>query len=84
MTFIFLLTLSSLKCARINWLVPAYRKLCDEPIASCEVSNLSCLLNPWSQLMGRNGGALAVDVVIDGIVDVDVLALREDGDQCVG
>ena len=59
--------------------MPAYRKLCDEPIAPCEVSNLSCLLNPWSQLMGRNGSILAVDVVVDGIMDVDVLALREVG-----
>ena len=29
--------------------------------------------------MGHNGGVLAVDVVIDGIVDINVLALREDG-----
>ena len=57
------------------WL-PAYRKLCDEPAVPCGVVNLPHLLNPWPQLTGHNGGVLAVDVVIDGIMDVDVLALR--------
>ena len=57
-------------------LLPAYRELCDEPTAPCCDVNLSHLLNPWPQLVGHNGGVLAVDVVVDGIVDVDVLALR--------
>ena len=30
--------------------------------------------------MGHNGGVLAVDVVVDGIMDIDVLALRMGGD----
>ena len=57
-------------------LMPAYRELCDEPAAPCGAVNLSHLLNPWPQLVGHNGGVLAVDVVVDGIMDVDVLALR--------
>ena len=60
-------------------LLPAYRELCDEPTAPCGDVNLSHLLNPRPQLVGHNGGVLAVDVVVDGIVDVDVLALRVGG-----
>ena len=56
--------------------LPAYRELCDEPTAPCGAVNLSQLLNPLPQLVGNNGGVLAVDVVVDGIVDVDVLTLR--------
>ena len=62
-----------------QWLLPAYRELCDEPTAPCGAVNLSHLLNPCPQLVGHNGGVLAVDVVIDGIMDVDVLALRVGG-----
>ena len=54
----------------------AYRELCDEPTALRGGVNSLQLLNPWSQLMGHNGGVLAVDVVIDSIMDVDVLTLR--------
>ena len=63
-----------------QWPVPAYRELCDESTAPCGDVNLSQLLNPWPQLVGHNGGVLAVDVVVDGIMDVDVLALRMRGD----
>ena len=66
-------------CVRFWWLLLAYRELCDEPTAPCGAVNLSHLLNPWPQLAGHNGGVLAVDVVVDGIVDVDVLALRVGG-----
>ena len=59
--------------------VPAYRELCDKPTAPCGAVNLTRLLNPWPQLVGHNGGVLAVDVVVDGIMDVDVLALRVGG-----
>ena len=71
----------------IKWfqcLLPAYRELCDEPTAPCGAVNLSQLPNPWPQLVGHNGGVLAVDVVIDGIMDVDVLALRVGGDEECG
>ena len=57
----------------------AYQELWHKAIALCGRVNLSQLLNPWSQLMGHNGGVLAVDVVIDGIMDVDVLARRVGG-----
>ena len=57
------------------WLMPAYRELCGEPTAPCGGVNLSHLLNPWPQLMGHNGGVLAVDVVVDSVMDVDVLTL---------
>ena len=60
-------------------IVLAYRELCDKPTALCGRVNLFELLKPWSQFMGHNGGVLTVDVVIDGIMDVDVLALREGG-----
>ena len=60
-------------------IVLAYQELWHKAIALRGRVNLSQLLNPWSQLMGHNGGGLAVDVVIDGIMDVDVLALREGG-----
>ncbi len=56
-----------------SYTLAAYRELCDEPTAPCGAVNLSHLLNPWPQLVGHNGGVLAVDVVVDGIVDVDVL-----------
>ena len=59
--------------------MPAYRELCAEPTAPCGAVNLSHLLNPRPQLVGHNGGVLAVDVVVDGIMDVDVLALRVGG-----
>ena len=59
--------------------MPAYRELCDEPTAACGDVNLSHLLNPWPQFVGHNGGVFAVDVVVDGIMDVDVLALRVGG-----
>ena len=59
--------------------MPAYRELYGEPTAPCGAVNLSHLLNPWPQLVGHNGGFLAVDVVVDGIMDVDVLALRVGG-----
>ena len=78
--FFYLCTLNSLSCIdRVPMAMPAYRELCDEPTAPCGDVNLSQLLNPWPQLVGHNGGVLAVDVVVDGIMDVDVLALRVGG-----
>ena len=67
---------ASVAYTRFQWLLLAYRELCAEPTAPCGAVNLSHLLNPWPQLVGHNGGVLAVDVVVDGIMDVDVLALR--------
>ena len=66
-----------------SYTLAIYRELCCEPTAPCGAVNLSHLLNPWPQLVGHNGGVLAVDVVIDGIMDVDVLALRMGGVRSV-